>query len=265
MANAYSSVEGLRRELQPEQDSGSSRTRSTRNPRDIAIQHALVLEHRKQVEAQILENLISLSEYPLCQSPSHSAANPAPSDVADFKHRVRLFQPSDYDDLVLERNANGRCGYALCSKPKPRASAGGAWKLVGVASKNFDIVHRKEHEKWCSSFCRRRALYIRVQLNETAAWERVGIPDIDIDIPQDSTEFGDKSDSGIRRDQAKAAEDAATLAIERGDSKTGPRVEVTLRPKEIIDPPTAIDPDALEYEEGHLVLEGYSSKTALNT
>lgn len=243
------------------------RQRSKKDAREIALHHAYILEHRKKLEAQILQSVITLSEYPLVRSLDHSATNPAPSDVADFKHHVRLFQPSDYDDLTVERNANDLCGYVLCSKPKKKATRGGAWKLVGAGSKDFDIVNRKEHEQWCSDFCARHALYVKVQLNETAAWERVGAPDIDIEILQDGAKPEPKSETQKQemRSQTKAAEDAAALAMERGDGESGPLLEVTLRPKEITRPPTDMDPDAPEYEEGaHLKLEGYQPKRTLD-
>lgn len=256
MATADKLIEGI-----SEQISNSPK----KDAREIAIQHALVLEHRKQLEAQILESVITLSEYPLSRSPEHSAANPAASDIADFKHHVRLFQPSDYDDLIIERNANGLCGYAMCPQAKKKSTSGGAWKLVRGSSKNSGIVNRREHEAWCSEFCARHALYVKVQLNETAAWERVGVPDIDIEILDDGAETGKKPGAwkNERQKQRKAAEDAAALAIERGDTETEPLPTVTLRPKEVTNPPPVIDPDAQEYQEGgHLKLEGYKPKTA---
>lgn len=254
MATADDLVEGIL-----EHGSGPTRQRPKKSAREIAVQHAQLLEHRKQLEAQILESVITLSEYPLVRSPEHSAANPAHSDVADFKHHVCLFQPSDYDDLVIERNANDLCGYVLCPKPKKKATPGGAWKL----SKSAGIVSRREHEAYCSESCARHALYVKVQLNETAAWERVGVPDLDIEILEDNAKSEGRNDAQKqeRQGQIKAAEDAAALAVERGDSETGPLVTVTLRPKEITRPPTAIDPDAPEYQEGsHLKLEGYKPK-----
>lgn len=261
MARADSVVEDiLEQNPQPRQ-------RSRKDAREIALQHAYILEHRKKLEAQILQSIITLSEYPLVRSPDRSATNPAPSDVADFKHHVRLFQPSDYDELTVERNANDLCGYVLCSKPKKEATRGGAWKLVGAGSKNFDIVNRKDHEQWCSDFCARHALYVKVQLNETAAWERVGAPELEIEILQDGAKPEAKTETQKQEKQskAKAAEAAAALAIERGDDKSRPLLEVTLRPKEITRPPTDIDPDAPEYEEGaHLKLEGYQPKRTLD-
>lgn len=254
MATTDELVEGIF-----ENGSGPARQRPKKSARELAIQHAHLLEHRKQLEAKILESVITLSEYPLVRSPEHSAVKPAPSDVADFKNHVRLFQPSDYDDLTVERNANDLCGYVLCPKPKKKATPGGAWKL----SRSAGIVNRKEHEAYCSESCARHALYVKVQLNETPAWERAGIPDLDIEILEDDAKSGGKTDARKqeRQGQIKTAEDAAALAVERGDTETGPLVTVTLRPKEITSPPAAIDPDAPEYQEGaHLKLEGYKPK-----
>lgn len=246
-----------------QQRPGPTAQRSKQDAREIAIQHARVLEHRKQIEAQILESIIILSEYPLVRSPEYSAANPAPSDVEGFKHHIRLFQPSDYDDLTIERNANNLCGYALCPEPKKKATPGGVWKLVRGDKKTAGIVNRREHEAWCSEFCARHALYVKVQLNETAAWERVGVPDIAIEILQNDAKREGKTDAKKQeiRGQVKAAENAAALAVERGDSETGPLLTVTLRPKDVTSPPGAMDPDAPEYQGGaHLKLEGYKTK-----
>ena len=245
--------------------SGTPSQPPEQDARALAIQHAQVLEYRKQLEAQILESVITLSEYPLVRSPDRSAANPAPSDIADFKKHVRLFQPSDYDDLTIERNAVGLCGYALCPKPKKKATPGGIWKLVGSGKKGPGIVNRKEHETWCSEFCARHALYVKVQLNETAAWERVGAPDIEIELLDDKANPRGNADAQREEKlgQIKAAEDAAALAVERGDSNTGPLLTVTLRSKDVISAPANIDPDALEYQDdAHLMLEGYKPKTA---
>ncbi|PKS08850.1 hypothetical protein jhhlp_003461 [Lomentospora prolificans] len=240
---------------------GASR-RSRRDPKEVALEHARILQQRKELETVILQNIITLSEYPRIRTSPYSAANPSPSDVADFKKLVRLFQPSDYDDLIAERNANDLCGYVLCPKPKLKATRGGAWKLVSARGSGFDIVHRKEHEQWCSQFCARHALYVKVQLNETAAWERVGIPDIDIEL------LGDVADTtGLlahekkeEESRLKAAEDATLLATERGDTGTSAPFLVTLRPKEVTEAPKDMGLLDAEDDEAHLKLEGYKPK-----
>ncbi|KAK7213868.1 hypothetical protein V2G26_021046 [Clonostachys chloroleuca] len=104
---------------------GGSRPTTEQDRRAIAIQHAQIIEHRKELEAQILDDVILLSEYP--KSPNATSSDdPAPSDVVDFKTHVRLFQPSDYDDLIEERNVNGLCGYVLCPKARKKTGPGGS-------------------------------------------------------------------------------------------------------------------------------------------
>src|SRR5687767_1504072 len=129
------------------------------NPRETAIQHATILQHRKDLEAQILNSVILLSEYPRAEDPSYTAANPAPSDVTVFKQHVRLFQPSDYDDLIEERNVNELCGYTLCGNPRINTDSRSTWAI-----RKGNVVKRKDLEMWCSPKCAKRALYVKVQL-----------------------------------------------------------------------------------------------------
>jgi hypothetical protein len=211
------------------------------SPRDIAIHHAQILQHRKDLEAQILDSLILLSEYPppAHRGPSFSASDPAPADVAAFKHHIRLFQPSDYDDLLIERNCNDLCAYTLCARPRRHMGPGGEWKILPSG----DIVRRKDLEMWCSQACARRALYVKVQLNETAAWERAGVPDIEIELLQEQKPAESEADRAARElarlqleDNRQAAENAAALAQERGDPVTRLSeglVNVTLKEKEV--------------------------------
>uniref|UniRef100_A0A0B7JTD9 protein-serine/threonine phosphatase n=1 Tax=Bionectria ochroleuca TaxID=29856 RepID=A0A0B7JTD9_BIOOC len=218
---------------------GGSRPTTEQDRRAIAIQHAQIIEHRKELEAQILDDVILLSEYPRAPGAT-SSDDPAPSDVVDFKTHVRLFQPSDYDDLIEERNVNGLCG---------------------------------DLEKWCSQKCARRALYVKVQLNETAAWERAGIPDIEIEImdlptvePETEEERTAKRLGELTlEDQRQAARDSAALALERGELPTTATptgvarktpVKVTLKENtEIKEPPST----GVFEDDDHLMVEGYKS------
>lgn len=231
------------------------------DPREIAIQHARIIHQRKELELQILESLALLSEYPTeCGSPKFSSANPSPGDVADFKANIRLFQPSDYDDLIEERNVNGLCGYTLCAQPKPKASKGGEWKLVNVGRSNFDIVNRRESEKWCSKDCQRRALYVKVQLIETAAWERLGIPDIEIELlgeekaPEDTAAKAARDLASLRLEEdRRAADESATLALERGEQRSGRQFTLAIREKEV----KALVEDGVFAEDAHMMVEGH--------
>lgn len=225
--------------------------------RAIAIHHARLLQHRKDLEAQILDSLILLSEYPLIRDAPYTAASPAPSDVDGFKTHVRLFQPSDYDDLIIERNVNELCGYSLCGKPRKQVGPGGEWKLTASG----DIVKRKELEKWCSQACAKRAMYVKVQLNETAAWERAGIPDIHIDLLDEDQNADDATRKMAEmqlEDQRKGQRDAAALAIERGERPDNQRkLEIRLKEKDTKEPDLTMPTG----DDDHMVVEGHKVKT----
>lgn len=234
--------------------------------REIAIHHATLLEQRKELEFQILDSVILLSEYPLVRDSPYNSSNPAPSDITDFKANVRLFQPSDYDDLIEERNVNELCGYTLCGKPRRQTGSGGEWKLTGSG----EIVKRKELERWCSQQCARRALFVKVQLNETAAWERAGIPDIQIDLLDEDKSAETEADRTARKlgelqleDQRQAARDSAALAIERGDkslSSSMDKLKITLKEKDAKAPSEMAAPAGTDDSEDHLLVDGYKAK-----
>ncbi|EGX89088.1 DUF408 domain protein [Cordyceps militaris CM01] len=237
------------------------------DPRTIALQHARVVQHRKDLEATILDSLILLSEYPPTRGPGIDASRPAASDAAGFKTHVRLFQPSDYDDLIAERHVNGLCGYALCPRPHRDTGPGGTWRITGAGH----IVKREDLERWCAHACARRALYVKVQLHEAAAWERAGSPDIHIDLLDE-----DLLDADVDRatqqladlqieEQARQARDAAALAAERGDRprRAGgaagkQRVPVSLQERET-QVPDLKNLRISEDDDDHLLVEGYKT------
>ncbi|KAK2616846.1 hypothetical protein QQS21_000224 [Conoideocrella luteorostrata] len=235
--------------------------RSAADAREIAIAHAKLLQHRKDLESEILNSLVLLSEYPLVRTATCSASNPAPSDASGFKTHVRLFQPSDYDDLILERNINELCGYSLCPKPRRQVGGGGKWKLTG----NGDIVKREDIERWCSAACSKRAMFVKVQLSETAAWERAGIPDIQIDLLDEDRSAETEADRTARElselqldEQRQAAMDAKALTLERGQRGIGEgadKVKVVLKEKET-KAPKPEDP-SVQSEVDHLLVEGH--------
>ena len=239
------------------------------DPKEIAIAHAKIIQHRKDLEAEILDSLVILSEYPLVRESPYNASNPASSDIADFKAHVRLFQPSDYDDLIIERNVNELCGYTLCARPRRNTGPGGQWKIAS----NGNIMKREDLEKWCSQQCARRALYVKVQLNETAAWERAGIPDIEIDLLDEDKSKETDVDRATREmgqlkleEQRQAARDTAALALERGEpdasQSKSKKMNITLREKDAKAPSTTAGKSEV-YDAEHLLVEGYKTKLKL--
>ncbi|KAF2999804.1 hypothetical protein E8E13_006432 [Curvularia kusanoi] len=138
---------------------------------DVAIHHANILEDRKAVEMQVLDSVMTLMEYP--SSDNADPKRPSPADVRVFQDAMVAFQPADYDCLIEERNIMGKCGYAMCPKPKMKARSTAKKQFVDT-DEGVQIVDRKTLEVWCSDDCAKRALYVKVQLNEEPAWLRMG-------------------------------------------------------------------------------------------
>lgn len=239
--------------------------------RELALFHARIIQQRKDTELEILLSTETLSEYPLATFPYH-AGNPSPTDTKAFKNSLRPFQPRDYDDLITERNTNGRCGYTLCPDPPHKETGGGKYRVIGKngRAKDFRVVEKKELEKFCSEACARRALYVRVQLSETPAWERVGAENAaNIDLLDEPKADGDTIVGGFGTLQLDGGEgtnkqDAADLALERGDRGLAARnglVDVKILEKDVKRIPAAptLDEDlADKLDTMHLQVEGHT-------
>ena len=136
--------------------------------REIALYHAHIIQNQKGLELAILESVEVLLDFPTTNNP---ASCPSDADVTEFKKNLVHFQPSDYDDLIEERNIVHKCGYPLCplqNKLRPTKAK------FRVLDKGRRIVETKQLERFCSDECARRGLWIRVQLNEEPSWLRVG-------------------------------------------------------------------------------------------
>src|SRR2546421_11889970 len=152
----------------------SSADKSNANDRyrSTAMKHAYNLEHQKSTRNSILDLIVAIVDLPT--KPDSDPANPLDTDAALFKRGLHLFQPADFDDVVLERNIYDKCGYGLC--PRPNVKVGGnsqnriIWgKRSGPA---FKIVPKADLEKWCSKECEERAHFVSVQLGKEPAWMR---------------------------------------------------------------------------------------------
>ncbi|EMR69749.1 putative duf408 domain-containing protein [Eutypa lata UCREL1] len=207
------------------------------DPREVAIQHARIIHDRRALEDSITDSIILLAKLPTTLptdssiSPSTTTTN-ANTDTAAaaaaelFKTHIRLFQPSDYDALIEERNALGSCGYCLCPRPRKRfgpasgvGGGGGEYKILNWGRADFAIAPRAEVERWCSrgrAWCARAAMYVKVQLSETAAWERAGIESIRIELleeVEDKKEDKEKEKGmGQQQVEHKDKSDTATAA-----------------------------------------------------
>ena len=146
----------------------------------IALQHAHQIQAQKQAEEMILDRTIELLALPA--SPSANPTNPSAPDVLALKSALSVFRPSDYDNLVMERNYDDLCGYGLCPRKNRKQGDfkgdtfhfkwGAKGSGPGGRGRSMDIVSRENLEKWCSDECAERALFIRVQLAEEPIWER---------------------------------------------------------------------------------------------
>ncbi|CAL3967334.1 hypothetical protein PZA11_003668 [Diplocarpon coronariae] len=242
------------------------KTISDRN-REVALYHATLLQARKDLELQILLSTESLIDYPLSQSP---ASNPSPSDALSFKSHLAPFTPSDYDALIEERNINSLCGYALCPNPRLREGAG-EYRILGIGGKasDFRVIKREELERWCGVECKKRAMWVRVQLSERPAWERKGDigPGIELlDEPKaDVVERMEKLDLSTEGEGEKKRKD---LARERGDREMGMGAVKGLVDVKVTEKDTSggkAVPPSLRQEDlssslEHLTLEGYTSR-----
>ncbi|RMZ73361.1 DUF408 domain [Pyrenophora seminiperda CCB06] len=203
------------------------------NPRHLAVarQHATVLEDRKRVETEVLEAVMTLMDFPT--SPTADPKRPSPDDALFFQKAVMPFQPADYDALIEERNIADKCGYALCSRPKQKARSTAKKQFIDTEN-GVQIVDRKMLEVWCSDDCARRALYVKVQLNEVPAWLRSGGYGDKIELmvenneehqlalplrPKQKSATTTEAEEEEDLDAAWAAQKAAMadLAIERGE------------------------------------------------
>lgn len=178
--------------------SDEQKAQAERNRRNlgIALHHANKIQNRKDIEAQILNSIETLTDYPAGSSHTREEA-------ADFVQKISLFQPSDFASLVEERKSDSKCGYALCPKA-PRSltlGAGGIWKLKGEGAADY-----------CSNDCLRKALYVKTQLSEVPAWEREAGQEVKVELYGDGASKADVSHSSTQN-QLNGQE----LAMERGE------------------------------------------------
>ncbi|PYH47570.1 Rtr1/RPAP2 family protein phosphatase [Aspergillus saccharolyticus JOP 1030-1] len=144
----------------------------------IALHHARQIQAQKDAEALILDRILDLVQFPT--SSSADPSSPTPEDARAFKSALTPFQPADYDNLILERNIEGLCGYTLCPHEHRKEDPRGAFRITwgakgsgpGGRGREMNIVPKEKLEMWCSDACAERAMFIRVQLAEQPVWER---------------------------------------------------------------------------------------------
>ena len=250
------------------------------------MKHVYNLEHQKSMRNNVLDLIVDVVDLP--SKPDSDPAHPLASDAALFKRGLHLFQPSDFDDVVLERNIYDRCGYGLC--PRPNLKVGGSsqnriiWgKRSGPA---FTIVPKADLEKWCSKECEERALFVRIQLGKEPAWMREE-PIGDIKLLDESRQGNIAADlansmgalnigstmpatpdiandlrklalerSGKHSEREQAAERLKVLSLERGEQYDSSRVEAGMEIVERGNTQVTSKPPQLTHRDAGTV-EGY--------
>lgn len=253
------------------------RSRDERN-KQTALYHANLLQQQKDTELRNLESLENLIDLPT--SRDANPATPSTEDARMLKEALHLFQPSDYDALIEERNINRSCGYALCPRPNKLLKTSAKRLIVRDGGKAWDplkSVTKKALEHWCSDECGKRALFLKVQLSEKPAWERVGGSAERI-ILLDEKKNGQSHDDPLAKLAAEleqlrveSGEDKMLaamreLAIERGDSKAGNHalrsVNVDVKEKLSVQSSTQLAPQLEDVSSGqHDLVEGYRPRT----
>ncbi|EME38373.1 hypothetical protein DOTSEDRAFT_75796 [Dothistroma septosporum NZE10] len=179
---------------------------------NIALKHAYLIQHQKDVEAAILDAITTLIDLP-------AASTFTREEGETYVRLLKPFQPSDFDSLIEERRIDERCGYGLCAN-RPRSQTMGnnaAWKL------------KKGMSDYCSDACAKKGLFLKAQLSEVPAWDRVPEqqPVIQLhadDQPVNTETATRRANRTARIDEwrKKVANDEE-LAMERGESANSMR------------------------------------------
>jgi hypothetical protein len=183
---------------------------------DIAIKHALLIDHQRKTQDQVLSHIELLIDFP-------RSSQPTSQDATQFLQLVDIFQPSNFDELVEERRIDRKCGYPLCSN-EPRGlhlRESETWKL------------KKGAADWCSNDCMRKGFFIKAQLGEVPAWERVPGQQAPVILHEDDryltpTPAADSGDEAKTRHVQQRVAERSELALERGEQAA------SLRPDQVM-------------------------------
>ena len=258
----------LKKSLGPPANTNTvSVSREDRN-REIALQHAHLIQHRKDAEAQILNSIENLLDFP--QTPQSNPAHPSPDDATRVKQLLRPFRPSDYDSLVEERNIDGKCGYVLC--PRPHKHENAKYRILrgrGRGEDAFRVVEKKTLETWCSEACGNRALYLRVQLSEVPSWERSLSTSGDLVLYEERGNPSSESRTSGHLvegtpDGASIVDGMEQLAIERGDQNRSGKAEnlitSNIHEHQIQETSPTTGDTSTQAPDHHLSIEGFTSR-----
>lgn len=226
----------------------AARTVEEKQRLESAIAHATRLEDEKTASRNVFHAIDELSEFPDSHADDHV------STAERFLRLVDPFHPSDYDSLIEERNAAGKCGYTLCRNPPKRSKAQSA------------LVQSLLKSPWCCALCGKRALYIKAQLDETPAWERRAAGrQVDLQLrPDDVSNTGPTVVALPIRPAPVDSTRQQTLAIERGESAPASG-KIVLVSTDIIEKPSTGQAKAPSMHQDHDAIEGYrAARTTYN-
>ena len=190
--------------------------------RELAVQHALLIQKQKDMARTILSSIELLMEYPPARS--SDPLRPKLEDVNQVERLLKPFQPSDFDDLVQERNINGFCGYVFCPREYKKEKVESKYRILyPTAGSSLSVVETKNLPKWCSDDCHLSSYWIRLQLDDTPAWERSATKNFKLELydpgkhelhDPSTHEKGPSPSSG---NVSSTVDDLQKLAIERGE------------------------------------------------
>lgn len=251
----------------PQRSSAIENSTTDRN-RQIALHHARRIQDRKDLEARIFQNLEELIDFPTSENTSQ--ARPSPHDLCRFRSLINPFQVSDYDALIEERQAASKCAYVFCPNPLKKDTSRGAHLRLVWGRDELKVVPSQKYETWCSKACAKQAMFIKVQLSETPAWERVGASSpIQIELLEE-TDAGTETSLQAqmsrltmeRADEGELRDAREQLALERGESTTSAKVAMVMRDdvKENIHVSAPKPPSMARAQSGGSI-EGYLPRT----
>ena len=217
---------------------------------DIAIKHALLIDHQRKTQDQVLSHIEILLDFP-------PSSRPTTQDAVQFLKLVAIFQPSNFDELVEERRIDRKCGYPLCAN-EPRGlhlKASETWKL------------KKGAADWCSNDCMRKGFYIKAQLGEVPAWERVPGQQPPVVLHEDDRHLTPAPT--IEADHAKAQHikqrvmERSELAMERGEQAASLRPDQVMVDFIVEKTPAAMQPPSQTKVKfaSSTAIEGYEPKS----
>lgn len=229
--------------------------------RELALHHATLIQDQKDVRDEVFKSMLNLIDLP--NSLSATPENPSDADGSSFIQDLKLFQPSDFDELIEERHANGKCGYALCPRPYKKQSTTAKFRILGKSNVNdMKIVSKDSLERWCSEACARRAMYVKVQLSDEPPWLRMNNAQIKL-MPEQDHSLAFRPKPVLHGDKEDILQDHMNkLRLERDDKTTSARVKHVMN-EDVLERDTIEPADEPRLDIGASnMVEGYQPKAS---